>query len=435
TLVNRLAQTSEAIVHEQSGVTRDRSYHQADWNGRNFMLVDTGGLELSSSDDFQTSIKNQALVACAEADLVILMVDAQSGLTADDAAVAQLIKRSGRPVLLVVNKLDDPQHEEDLWQFYQLGLGEPWPLSSLHGLGTGDLLDTLVALLPPQPAAEVAAAASGEGWAGSGSAAEHAEIRMAIIGRPNAGKSTLTNRLLGQERSITSATAGTTRDAIDTVLELNNQRYRIIDTAGIRRKSKIDDDVEYYGFLRALRAIERADVALLLIDAALGLTDQDQHVARLAAERSCALIILINKWDLLTSLEEREALQELLRERLPFVAYAPILPIAALSGRGVQRIWPQIDLVYANYCATFSTPRLNNLLTELREFGHTVSKGRQHLRLHYVTQTGRRPPTFTFFANQPQLVDDNFQRYLENRLRAALPLVGTPIRLKFKKRN
>jgi GTP-binding protein len=420
TFVNRIAQTNEAIVHQQRGVTRDRSYHRAEWNGREFMLIDTGGIEMGGDDAFQASIRNQALVACEESDVVLFMVDAQGGLIADDTEVARILKRSGKPLMLMVNKIDEPMREDQLWEFYQLGLGDPWSISSLHGHGTGDLLDALVAMLP-------------EGVEPDDEDTE--EICVAIIGRPNAGKSTLTNRLLGVERSIVSEVAGTTRDAIDSVIEREGQQYRIVDTAGIRRKSQIDADVEYYGFVRALRAIDRADVALLLVDATLGLTDQDQRVARLAEERGCALVVLINKWDALLTLEERQAVRQQVDDRLPYVAYAPIIPISALTGRSTHRIWAAIDTVYANYCGKIPTSRLNALLTELRDFGHTISKGRMRLRINYVTQTGQKPPVFTFFANHPQIVDDNFERYLENRMRAALPLEGTPIRLRFRKKD
>ncbi|MCL1879920.1 MAG: ribosome biogenesis GTPase Der [Actinomycetia bacterium] len=453
TFVNRISMRSEAIVHEQRGVTRDRSYHRTDWNGRDFMLIDTGGIELGGGDAFQGSIRRQAMVACEEADVVLFMVDGQGGLTADDLEVAKLLKRSKRPVLLLVNKLDNPGKEEGLWEFMQLGLGEPWPVSSVHGYGTGDLLDAVLRHFPAAGGSRPEALAGradadddvvsgnvegnveGSDDDTSGVTDDDTAIPLAIIGRPNVGKSTLTNRLVGSDRSIVSEVAGTTRDAIDSLVEREGQRYRIIDTAGIRKKSRIDEDVEYYGFVRALRAIDDADVALMLIDATVGLTDQDQRVARLADERSCALIILLNKWDQLADAESREWLMEQITDRLAFVSYAPVLPISALTGQGTQRIWPAVSTVYANFGARFSTSRLNALLTELRDFGHTINRGRMRLRVNYVTQTGTNPPAFTFFANHPQIIDDNYRRYLENRLRAALPLEGTPVHLRFKKKD
>jgi GTP-binding protein len=436
TFVNRIALTRDAIVHEQRGVTRDRSYHRADWNGVDFMLIDTGGIEWSGGDAFQDSIRKQALVAAEEADAILFMVDAHSGITTDDTEVARLLKRSGRPVLLIVNKMDNPTREDELWEFYQLGLGQPWPISSVHGHGTGDMLDELVTVL-----AQLAAGADAD--ADAEAAAEGAEgpvpdddtISVAIIGRPNAGKSSLTNRLVGKERSIVSDVAGTTRDAIDTLIEHEGTRYRIIDTAGIRRKSQIDESVEYYGFVRALRAIDRADVALLMIDATLGLTDQDQRIANLAEERRCALVVLLNKWDLLQTPEEREALREQIADRLPFVSWAPVIAISALTGRSVHRIWGAINTAWESFSASIPTPRLNSFLTELRDFGHTVSRGKLRLRIHYVTQTGTRPPRFTFFANHPHIINDGYRRYLENRLRTAFPLEGTPILLRFKKKE
>lgn len=420
TFVNRIALTKEAIVHEQRGVTRDRSYHQADWNGVDFTLIDTGGIEMGDEDSFQTPIRKQALMATEEADAIIFMVDAQSGATADDIEVARMLKRSSRPVLLIVNKMDNPASEQALWEFYSLGLGTPWPVSSVHGHGTGDLLDELVEMLPKQ----------------ADSDDEKIEaINVAIIGRPNAGKSSLTNRLIGYERSIVSDIAGTTRDAVDALVTRDEKSYRIVDTAGIRRKSQIDADVEYYGVVRALRAIDRADVALLMIDSTLGLTDQDQRVAGYAHERGCALVVLLNKWDLLDTPEEREAVRTQVEDRLVFVGYAPVIAISALTGRSVHRIWDAIDKVYANFSQSIATSKLNAFLTELRDFGHTISKGRSRLRINYVTQTGTRPPHFTFFANHPDIVDENFRRYLENRLRTAFPLEGTPILMRFRKKD
>jgi GTP-binding protein len=426
TFVNRIALTKDAIVHAQRGVTRDRSYHPTDWNGVNFTLIDTGGIEMGATDVFQDSIRNQALLATEEADVILFMVDARAGITADDAELARLLKRSSTPVMLMVNKMDDPTHEDGLWEFYRLGLGDPWPLSSVHGHGTGDLLDELVTLLTQNDTVQEDP---------SDTSGNVPAINVAIIGRPNAGKSSLTNRLVNRERSIVSDIAGTTRDAIDTLIEHEGKQYRIVDTAGIRRKSQIDESVEYYGFVRALRAIDRADVALLMIDATLGLTDNDQRVANLADERGRALIVLLNKWDLLNTPEEREAVRTQINDRLPFVSWAPVIAISALTGRSVHRIWKAIDSAYANFSASIPTPRLNAFLTELRDFGHTVSKGKLRLRIHYVTQTGTCPPRFTLFANHPHIIDETYRRYLENRLRGAFPLEGTPILLRFKKKD
>lgn len=421
TFVNRIAQADEAIVHEMRGVTRDRSYHEADWNGVEFKLVDTGGIEMGDDDAFQGSIRNQALAGANEADVVLFLVDGKTGVNADDEAVARILRKTSKPVFLVVNKLDTPNREDEIWEFYQLGLGDPWPVSAMHGHGTGDLLDAVVEELKQ---VELPADAD-----------EDDGINVAIIGRPNAGKSSLTNKLTANERSIVSDVAGTTRDAIDTHIVHDGKRYTIVDTAGLRRKSQIDEDVEYYGFVRAMRAIDRANVALLVIDSTLGLTDQDQRVAGFAAERGCAMVIVLNKWDLVEGPEAKAEIRERIADRLTFVGYAPVIAISALTGKKVDRIWDAVDTAFENYSQTVPTNRLNTWLQGIREFGHTVSKGKAVLRMKYVTQTATCPPQFTFFANRPDLVDDNFERYLENRLRENFDLVGTPIRIKFKKKD
>lgn len=419
TMVNRLAENNEAIVHEMRGVTRDRSYHEADWNGRSFTLIDTGGIEMGSDDAFQSSITSQALAATEEADVIVFLVDGKTGINADDEEVARILRRSKKPVLLAVNKLDSVKQEGELWEFYQLGLGDPRPVSALHGTGTGDLLDEIVSLFPEDKVEEDVLDS----------------INVAIIGRPNAGKSSLANKLTNDNRSIVSDVAGTTRDAIDTVVEHEGTYYTIVDTAGLRKKSVVHEDVEYYGFVRAMRAIDRAQVVLLVIDATLGLTDQDQRVAGMAAERGCAMVVLLNKWDLVEGPEAKAEIRERIEDRLTFVGYAPVIAISAFSGKNVHRIWNAIDTAYQNYSSVISTSRLNVWLQDIREFGHTISKGKRILKLKYVTQTGTEPPFFTFFCNHPDLVEPSFERYLENRLRSTFGFEGTPIRLKFKKKD
>lgn len=419
TMVNRLAENNEAIVHEMRGVTRDRSYHNADWNGRTFTLIDTGGIEMGSDDAFQSSITSQALAATDEADVIVFLVDGQTGINADDEEVARILRRSKKPVLLAVNKLDSIKQEGEIWEFYQLGLGDPRPVSALHGTGTGDLLDEIVSLFPEDKVEED----------------ELDSINVAIIGRPNAGKSSLTNKLTNNDRSIVSDVAGTTRDAIDTTIEHEGKYYTIVDTAGLRKKSVVHEDVEYYGFVRAMRAIDRAQVVLLVIDATLGLTDQDQRVAGMAAERGCAMVVLLNKWDLVEGPEAKAEIRERIEDRLTFVGYAPVIAISALSGKNVHRIWDAIDTAYEQYSSVISTSRLNVWLQDIREFGHTISKGKRILKLKYVTQTGTEPPFFTFFCNHPDLVEPSFERYLENRLRQSFGFEGTPIRMKFKKKD
>ena len=422
TLVNRIAEADEAIVHEMRGVTRDRSYHEADWNGVHFTLVDTGGIEMGTDDAFQGSIRAQAFAATREADVIVFLVDGKTGINADDEEVARILRKSDKPIMLAVNKMDTPNKVDEMWEFYQLGLGDPWPVSAMHGNGTGDLLDELVEELKRLPEQEVE-----EDPVDS--------INVAIIGRPNAGKSSLTNCLTENERSIVSAVAGTTRDAIDTTIEHEGRFYTIVDTAGLRRKSQIDEDVEYYGFVRAMRAIDRADVALLVIDASIGLTDQDQRVAGFAAERGCAMVIVLNKWDLIEGPDAKAEIREKIADRMTFVGYAPVISIQAITGKRVNRIWDAVDTAYANFSQGISTSKLNTWLQGIRDFGHTVSRGKKMLKMKYVTQTAVKPPQFTFFVNHPDIVDDNYERYLENRLRDGFDLVGTPIKLKFKRKD
>lgn len=423
TFVNRIAEADEAIVHEMRGVTRDRSYHKADWNGIEFKLIDTGGIEMGTEDQFQGSIRSQAFEATNEADVIVFIVDGKTGINADDEEVARILRKTSKPVLLAVNKLDTPNKLDELWEFYQLGLGDPFPISATHGHGTGDLLDEVVDHLR-----KVDCSFEDE---------EDDEdiINVAIIGRPNAGKSSLTNRLTNNDRSIVSDVAGTTRDAIDTVVVHDGKKYRIVDTAGLRRKSQIDEDVEYYGFVRAMRAIDRADVALLVIDGSIGLTDQDQRVAGFAAERGCAMIIVLNKWDLVEGPEAKAEVRERIEDRMTFVGYAPVVATCALTGKKVDRIWDAVDKAYAGFSQTISTNKLNSWLSSIRETGHTVSQGKAVLRMKYITQTGTCPPHFTVFVNRPDLVTDNYERFLENRLRKTFDLEGTPIRLKFKKKD
>ncbi len=421
TLVNRIAQSNDAIVHEMRGVTRDRSYHVADWNGMDFMLVDTGGIEVASDDAFQRSIRNQALEAAGEADLILFVVDGRVGLQSDDEDVAKILQRSKTPTLLVVNKMDNPLKEDGIWEFYNLGLGELWQVSATHGHGTGDLLDEVVRVL--------------EETGATGGSDQEPAVNVAIIGRPNAGKSSLTNKLTNNERSIVSPVSGTTRDAIDTLVEHDGVLYRIVDTAGLRRKSQISEDVEYYGFVRAMKAIDRADVAILVVDSEVGVTNEDQRVASYAQERGCAMVVVLNKWDIVGGPEAKQKVRDALEDNMQFVKYAPVIAISALTGKGVEKVWSAVDKAFEGFTIELSTSRLNRWMSEIQETGHTVTKGKTILRIKYVTQTGTCPPRFTFFCNRPDVVTDNYRRFLENRLREAFPLAGTPIRLGFKKKD
>ena len=421
TLVNRIAQKKDAIVHESRGVTRDRSYHDADWNGVDFTLVDTGGIETGKSDDaFAGRIREQAEAACEEADAIVFVVDATTGITEEDETVARILRRTKKPIFPVANKLDNPDDEKTFWEFYSLGLGEPRPISATHGHGTGDLLDEVVAALPEE-APEGAYPADA--------------LRVAIIGRPNVGKSSITNRFAGRNRSIVSDVAGTTRDALDVVVEHDGRRYRLVDTAGMRKRNLVHEDVEYYSMVRGLRAIDEADVCVLVVDASEGVTEQDQKVAGLAIERGCGLVVLLNKWDLVTTDVAREDVMQSVARRLAFAPWAPVLRTSALTGRALDKVWGVVDRAGAAHNGKIPTGQLNDLLARLRESGHTKVDGPKRLRSQYANQTGNRPPAVTFFCNYPELVDDNFRRFLENRLREVFDLEGTPVRLRFRKKQ
>ena len=421
TLVNRISQKKDAIVHESRGVTRDRSYHEAEWNGRDFTLVDTGGIENPKSDDpFSSRIREQAEAACQEADAIIFVVDATTGVTDEDETVARILRKTKKPTFLVANKLDNPSDDKALWDFYSLGLGEPRPLSAGHGHGTGDLLDDVVAALPEETPEVVY---------------PDDALKVAIIGRPNVGKSSITNRFAGRTRSIVSDVAGTTRDALDVIVEHDGKRYRLVDTAGMRKRNLVHEDVEYYSLVRGLRAIDEADVCVLVVDASEGVTEQDQKVAGLAIERGCALVVLLNKWDLLTNDQDRDDVMQSIQRRLTFATWAPYLRVSALTGRSLDKVWALVDRAGAAHASQLSTTKLNNMLAAIRESGHTIVKGPKRLRIQYANQTGNRPPAVTFFCNFPELIDDNFRRYLENRMREVFDLEGTPVRLRFRKKQ
>ncbi len=421
TLVNRIAVSRDAIVHESRGVTRDRSYHDADWNGRDFTLIDTGGIESAKSKDvFAPRIREQALMACEEADVIVFVVDGTTGVTDEDEEVARVLRRVDKPVFLVVNKRDDPATEQDgLWDFYALGVGEPRPLSAGHGHGTGDLLDDIVAAFPEPTEDEP----------------EDEMLSLAIVGRPNVGKSSLANRLANKKRSIVSDVAGTTRDAIDTVIEWKGQPIKLVDTAGMRKKTQVHEDVEYYSLVRGLQAIDRADVCLLVVDATIGVTEQDQKVAGMAIDRGCGLVLVLNKWDLVETEQQRNDIVASIDKRLAFAPWVPTVNVSALTGRATDKILELAVRAAAAHAAQLRTTELNDLLAEIREGGHTRSERGRRLKIQYATQTGSRPPVISFWCNAPDLVDDNFERFLENRLRGRFDLVGTPVRLRFRRKS
>lgn len=439
TLVNRLAHTRKAIVHESPGVTRDRSYHETDWGGRALILIDTGGIESEASKSaFNKEIRNQAFAATQMADAILFVVDGKTGITAEDEAVAKILKRASKPVLLIVNKVDNPSREDLTYDFYPLGFKEILSVSALHGTGTGDLLDRLVELLSAEKtSAELKPIKDmGKIKDAVGSSTRSYELRVAVIGRPNVGKSSFINRIAGEERTIVSDVSGTTRDAIDLEVKHDAVTYRFVDTAGLRKKTKVSEDIEYYSYVRGLQAIGEADVCLLIIDASEGVGEQDQKIAQLALEKGAGLIVLLNKWDLLKGDETaREDCLASLGRRLGFAKFAPVLRISALSGRSVNKIWPLIEEVAKNRAQHIPTSKLNEFLKTIQETGYTITEGKAKLRFSYVTQTRTRPPVLTFFCNHPKIVADNFKRYLENRLRESFQLEGTPVGLKFRAKS
>lgn len=421
TLVNRLAQSRDAIVHESRGVTRDRSYHECDWNGREFALIDTGGIEsIKSQDTFAPRIREQALLACDEAQVIVMVVDGSVGVTDEDEEVARVVRRAKKPTLLVVNKQDNPQDELATWQYYSLGVGEPRPISAGHGYGTGDLLDEIVNLLPEESDEEEV---------------DDDVLSIAIIGRPNVGKSSLANRLSNKSRSIVSDIAGTTRDAIDTMIEWQGRPIRLVDTAGMRKKSQVHEDIEYYSLVRGLAAIDRADVCLLVVDSSVGVTEQDQKLASAAIDRGCGLVVVLNKWDLVDTDAMRDSLVAGLERRLVFAPWAASINVSALTGRSCDKILSLAIQAAEARAQQLKTSEINRVLESIRATGHTVSDRGRRLKINYATQTGSKPPVLSFFCNAPDLVDDNFEHFLENRIREAFNLEGTPLRLKFRRKD
>jgi GTP-binding protein len=415
TLVNRLSASRAAVVHETPGVTRDRKELVADWNGKEFRLIDTGGVDVAEDDPLARSIVDQARAGIEEADLVLFVVDAKRGVSPGDEEIAEILRRSGKDVILIANKIDDPAQDAHALEFHRLGLGEPVPLSALHGHGTGDLLDEIVARLP------------GEGPSPVGEEA----IRVAILGRPNVGKSSLLNAILGRDRVIVSEVPGTTRDAIDTVLERDDGRtFVLVDTAGLRRKRKHRQGIDYYSELRALEAAERADVALVLVDASEGIVEQDLSVADVARKANCATLVVLSKWDVSeVPLEEaRGHLLRRLRQRPPVIA------VSAKSGRGVTRVLDRVEELFDRYTARIPTPELNRFLGELREQRQAPSERGRRLNLLYGTQVSTRPPRFRFFVNDPKLVTRDYGYWVENELRKRFGLEGVPVSIDFVRR-
>ena len=421
TIFNRLTHSNKAIVDPTPGVTRDRHYAPVVWNERRIILVDTGGIELATAETISRQIQEQTWAAIAEADIILHVMDGVGGVLAEDYDVVDRLRRAGKPVHHLVNKVDGPEKEEQLLaQFYELGLDNLQPISAAHGYGFKTFFDDFFANLPCPPV---------------GPSSENT-IRIACIGRPNVGKSSLINKLTGAERMVVSAIPGTTRDSVDTMLLSHGQEYLLIDTAGIRRKGKVKEKIEIFSVMRALSALERCDLALLLIDAAEGVTEQDMKVIGYALERGRACLLLLNKWDLVAGDKKRE--KWILGEvamAAKFMPYAPLLKISALTGRGLKKILPQANKVFRQYSASFSTNKLNKVLSHATET-HTppLHKGRR-LKFYYTTQVSSRPPTFVAFVNYPKGVHFSYHRFLVNQFREELGLDQIPIRLYLRERK
>lgn len=422
TLFNRILGRREAIVEERSGVTRDRKALEAEWQGNEFLLVDTGGW-MPTGSDLDGKVSAQSEKAINNSDLIIMVVDGATGITDEDSRVASILRRSKAPIILAVNKIDTSLRDQDIWEFMSLGLGEPLGVSALHSRNTGDLLDRIVEMLPTsgQPTEESPQQDNepepDEGVRG-----------VAIVGRPNVGKSTLFNRLIGDERSVVHDMPGTTRDAIDTVVETELGPLRFIDTAGMRRKARVDDDTEYYSSLRALRAIDKADVALLVIDASEGVTSQDQRLAERVDAAGCPIVILMNKWELVNQ-EEKDELMYQLSQRLHFLGESPVLRISALTGRGIQRLAPALEAAIDAYETRVPTRRVNEVI-QLAQSAQAAPHGG---RVLYATQGATHPPTFTLFTNKD--LPASYVRYLERRLREEFDLGATPIKVRLRRRG
>jgi GTP-binding protein len=412
TLVNRIAETRAAVVHETPGVTRDRKELLVDWAGTHFRLIDTGGVDEADAGPYGRLIAEQARVAIAESDVVLFVVDARAGITPGDEELAAILRAARVPVIVVANKLDDPRRDSEAAEFHRLGLGEPVPISALHGHGTGDLLDDVIRLLPGRAEMPVGEDA----------------IRVAILGRPNVGKSSLLNGLLGSERVIVSDVPGTTRDSIDTVLERDGTTFVLVDTAGIRRKRRQRQGIEYYSELRTLETAERADVALVLVDTSEGIVDHDLTVADIARKAGCSTIVVLAKWDLTTvDIEEaRGHLARRLRQRPPVIA------VSSKTGRGLARLLDRVEELFARHAGRIPTPELNRALGELREErpGPAGARGRR-LKLLYGTQVSTRPPRFRVFVNDPRLVTRDYGYWVENELRRRFSLEGVPVSIDF----
>ena len=421
TLFNRLTRSKLAIVEDYPGVTRDRLYQDAEWNDRKFTLIDTGGIEVKSDDTILAQVRTQAQVAMEEADVIIFMCDIKAGVTNEDLEIAQMLRRTKKDVILAVNKVEDFTRMEDLYEFYTLGLDEPYPISASHGMNTGDLLDRLMELIDQFDEEEY----------------EPDVIKIAVVGRPNVGKSSLTNAILGQERAIVSNIPGTTRDAIDTPFERNGQQYVIIDTAGMRRKSKVaETTTERYSVIRSLRAVDRADAVLMVINAEEGLIEQDKKIVGYAHEQGKAIILVVNKWDLIEKDDKTASTMEKeIRSELLFLQYAPMIFVSAMTKQRVHKLIDMINFGVEQNNLRISTSVLNEVIRDAVQLNPPPSDKGKRLKIFYATQSGVRPPTFVLFVNDPEIMHFSYERFLENKIRENFGFEGTPIKIVVRKRS
>ena len=416
TLFNAIANKQISIVEDTPGVTRDRLYATAEWLNQEFMMIDTGGIETSSQDQFIISIREQAQIAMQEADVIVFVVDARTGMTSDDEDIAKILRQTKKPVVLAVNKVDSPKQEMEMYEFYNLGLGDVMPISASNRYNLGDLLDAVVEGFPKLDA--------------DASEDEEDEIKVALIGRPNVGKSSVFNAVIGKQRSIVSDVAGTTRDAIDTKIEREGVNYVFIDTAGMRRKARVDEPVEKYSVIRSLRAIDRSDVVLMVLDASEGILEQDKKIAGYAHEAGKATVFVVNKWDLYEK-DNTSTLRftEEIRNEFAFLQYAPVVFVSALTKQRIHRLPEVIHYVAEQHAMRVATGVLNQVIQEAISINPPPSDKGVKLKILYVTQVKTKPPTFVFFVNQPNLMHFSYQRYMENKLRDAFGFEGTPLHI------
>jgi len=421
TLFNRLVGGRRAIVEGEPNVTRDRIYGETEWLGKKFNVIDTGGIVLHDNDKIKNQIKYQAEVAMEEADIILFVVDSRTGMTGVDEDIAQLLYRTNKEIILVVNKVEDFSNQEEIgWEFYSLGFGDPFLISAEHGKNTGELLDEVISKLPAADEDEIT----------------EEKINIAVIGKPNVGKSSLVNHLLGKERVIVSDMPGTTRDAVDTLIQWKDVEFNFIDTAGLRRKSRVKEDVEYYSNLRALKSVDRSDAVLMMIDAQHGITDQDKKIAGYAHDEGKAMVIAINKWDLMEKdSKTMERYTDEVYYQLKFLNYVPVTYISALTGERIDELLSLLEFVVDQSNLRIKTGILNEVITEAVQLREPPSRKGKRLKIYYASQVGIKPPTFVFFVNDPNLMHFAYQRYLENILREAFGYVGNPLQFKLKQRS